>query len=658
MTAAVRPTPDRPAGWSAADLRRLASVVAAFASGDPPRRAALVADALARVAEPGDQRQLRLALRAMDSRLLNRLLGHGGVRLRDLGGAASDAYLLGWATSRFAQRRSAFQVLKRLSLFFAYADAGADRRGNANWPEIGYGPLRVPVDPGPPAIEPLRIDRPTVLEADVVVVGSGAGGGVVAQELARSGRSVVVVEAGPHVRETEMPLSEVDGFERMYLDHGLLASDDAGVVLFSGSVLGGGTTINWASCFDPPGWLRDEWAHRHGVDGFDGPELDGDLRVLRDELVYAPPPWIPPKDQVILQGAAELGWEAGPTERSAVDCGDCGSCSFGCRRRAKRSGPVLHLADAAHHGARVVVETPIDRVIVDDRRAIGVEGRTAAGHRLTVRAAQVVVAAGALRTPAVLERSGVTHPAVGRNLRIHPVPVVIGRYGQPIEMWLGTTQGAASRRFLGPGAPGGGPGGFIVESAPAHVGLAASLLPWEGRSANAATLAELRYVAPLIAICRDLDGGNVTLRRSGTVGIHYRLSERDGETVRAAAVAMARLHRAANALEIAVLATPAPRSYAGDHFEDYVRRLARLDVAPNRLFVASAHQMGTARMGADPAQYACDARGRVRADAQGSTIQGLYVADASLFPSASGVNPMVTVMALARRVARTVASEA
>ena len=617
-----------------------------------------MADALARVADPADQRQLRLVLWAMDSRLLNRLLGHGGVRLRGLEGAAGDDYLLGWGTSRLAQRRSAFQVLKRLSLFFAYADAGPNGRGNANWPEMGYGPLRVPVDPEPPVIEPLRIERPTVIEADVVVVGSGAGGGVVAQELARSGRSVVVVEAGPHVREAEMPLSEIDGFDRMYLDHGLLASDDAGVVLFSGSVLGGGTTINWASCFDPAAWLRDEWAHRHGIDGVDGPELDADLRVLHDELVYAPPPWIPPKDQVLLQGAAQLGWEAGPMERNAVECGDCGSCSFGCRRGAKRSGPVLHLADAARHGARFLVETAVDRVMVDDRRAVGVEGRTAAGHRVTVRAARVVVAAGALRTPAILERSGVAHPAIGRNLHVHPVPVAIGRYGQPIEMWRGTTQGAASRRFLGPGAPGGGPGGFIVESAPAHVGLAASVLPWEGRSANAAMLAELRYIAPLIAICRDLDGGTVTARRNGTVGIHYRLSERDGETVRAAAVAMARVHRAANALEIAVVATPAPRSYAGDHFEDYVRRLGRLDIAPNRLSIASAHQMGTARMGADPDEYACDPRGRVRADAQGSTVEGLYVADASLFPSASGVNPMVTVMALARRVARTVASEA
>ena len=183
------------------------------------------------------------------------------------------------------------------------------------------------------------------------------------------------------------------------------------------------------------------------------------------------------------------------------------------------------------------------------------------------------------------------------------------------------------------------------------------MLPWEGRAANETLLGDLRYLAPLIAICRDLDGGSVSLRRSGAVRIRYRLSERDGATVRAAAVALAQIHRAANALEISVLATPAPRSYAGDHVETFLRRLGRLDTAANRLFITSAHQMGTARMGADAAQHVCDPRGHVRADVRGTLVGGLFVADGSLFPTAAGVNPMVTVMALARRVARTVTAE-
>jgi long-chain-alcohol oxidase len=653
-----RPTPAIPRGWNSKDLERLAVVAEAFAGGDPHRRAALIADAIARVADPPDQRLLRLALRAFDSRVINRLLGLGAVRLRDLDQDARDAYLMAWATSRLGRRRSTFQVLKRLSLFFAYADPGPDGEGNPHWGAMGYGPLRVPVEPGPPAVRPLPVNGPTVLEADVAIVGSGAGGGVVGQELARRGRSVVVVEAGPFIRETEMPLTEIDGLDRMYLDHGLLTSDDAGVVMFSGSVLGGGTTVNWASCFAPPDWLRTEWAREHGIDGFEGGEGEADMLALREELAFAEPPMIPPKDQVVLRGAAAVGWDAAPMERNAVACGDCGSCGFGCRRGAKRSGPVLHLAEAARNGARVVVDATVERVLLRGGRAIGVEAITSAGHSLTVRAPSVVIAAGALRTPAILRRSGLGHQAIGRYLRIHPVPAVIGRYGQPIEMWRGTTQGATSRQFVGPGRPGGGPGGFIIESAPTHVGVAASLLPWEGRAANEAMLADLRYIAPLIAICRDLDSGTVAMRRNGTVRIGYRLSERDGATVRAAAGAMARMHRAANALEISVLATPAPRSYAGDHFEGYLRRLARLDTGPNRMFIASAHQMGTARMGADPADHVCDPRGRVRADVRGTLVDGLFVADGSLFPSASGVNPMVTIMALARRVARTVASQA
>ena len=122
----------------------------------------------------------------------------------------------------------------------------------------------------------------------------------------------------------------------MYLDHGLLATDDAGVVVFAGSVLGGGTTINWTSCFDPPAWLRSEWASRHGLDGFDGPEAEADLAALRDELGYVEPPWVPPKDQVIIRGASELGWHARQMERNASECGDCGGCGYECRRRAKQ----------------------------------------------------------------------------------------------------------------------------------------------------------------------------------------------------------------------------------------------------------------------------------------------------------------------------------
>jgi choline dehydrogenase-like flavoprotein len=233
----------------------------------------------------------------------------------------------------------------------------------------------------------------------------------------------------------------------------------------------------------------------------------------------------------------------------------------------------------------------------------------------------------------------------------------------PVDMWHGPMQGARSLQF----ATGEeGRNGYVIESAPGHPGLLALALPWEGIDEHAASMRDARYLAPLIAVTRDGGAGRVSLTRAGRVRVDYRLDPVGVTTLRHAAVRMARLARAAGAGEIVVAATPAirfmpvrasPESDAASYgrFED---RVARMDFRPNRGSVFSAHQMGTVRMGASPRDHACDPHGRVRARGRRDrVVAGLYVADASLFPTALGVNPMLTVMALARRVARTVLAE-
>ena len=678
---ATRPAePVAPPDWSDRDLARLAAVFETFVTGGAIRRATMAAALLSDVADPADVRLLRRVLRAIDTRPANLLLGEGPVRFRDLRPERREALLRRWATSRLGARRTAFQVLKRLACFLAYADPGpAGGDGNALWTRIGYRPADEPVTPLPPALAPLEVAavrEPLVLEADMVVVGSGSGGGVMAAALAAAGRSVLVVEAGAFVPESHMPGGELEGFNRLYLDHGLTATADLGVAILAGSTLGGGTVVNWATCLAPPDWLRAEWAAGHGLEGFDGPETAADVASLQAELGVSPPPGIPPKDRVILDGAAALGWEAAPLMRDAAGCGDCGSCGFGCRRGAKHSGPRAHLAMAAVHGARVLARAPVDHVLIEQGRAVGVRGRVVfadgSSRPFDVRARQTVLAAGALRTPAVLAASGVAHPAIGANLRLHPVAVVAGRMPWPVEMWRGTMQGAGLVQFLRPGPAdrehhGPAHGGFLVESAPAHPGLVATAFPWDGAVDHAARMALVRSYAPLIGIIRDAGSGRVRPTGGGRVRVDYRLAAQDARTVRRALVEMARLARAAGAVEVVALGTPpatlqlAPARggapVAPPAWEAYLRRLAAFDFAPNRGFLFSAHQMGTARAGADPRTSACDPWGRVRTGTSGGVVPGLYVADTSLFPTASGVNPMITVMALARRVARTVLAE-
>ena len=669
------PEPVAPGDWSGRDLARLAAVFETFVTGAAIRRATMAASLLSRVADPADVRALRLALRALDSRAANALLRQGAVRFRDLPPERREALLLSWATSRIGQRRTAFQTLKRLACFLAYADPGPAGAVNPFWARIGYQPIAEPVTPIAPAIHPLELPAgraPIVLDTDVAIVGSGAGGGVVAAVLAGSGRDVLVVEAGAYVPETAMSPGELAGLDGMYLDHGLTSTSDLGIAILAGSTLGGGTVVNWATCFAPPDWLRTEWAAGHGLEGFDGPETAADVAALRSELAFAPPPGIPPKDDVILQGASALGWDAAPLERDADGCGDCGACGFGCRRGTKRSGPRAHLAEAAERGARFLVRAHADRLLVEGGAAVGVAGRAERGDGstvpFTVRARQVVVSAGTLRTPGLLAASGLEHPAIGANLRLHPVAAVAGRMPWPVEMWRGTMQAASCNRFVRPGPADGhvhapAHGGFIVESAPAHPGLIALAFPWWGASDHAVRMTRVRSYAPLIGIVRDTGSGQVRTSRSGHVRIDYSIGGADAQTARRALVEMARLARAAGALEVVALGTPGAMAGSGPEvssntWDAYLRRLATFDFRPNRGFLFSAHQMGTARAGSNPRTSACDPWGRVRSDTSGGVVRGLYVADASLFPTASGVNPMVTVMVLARRVARTMLADA
>jgi choline dehydrogenase-like flavoprotein len=640
---------DRPTGWSEDQLRTLADLFAAIVEpvgdGEARRHAELAATALSEVADPADLRQVRLTISLLGSRL-------GTLALAQRSTSDRERMLRAWSTSPIPLRRSFFQLMKRLAAFFAYADPGPTGT-NPRWRQLGYGFVDEPIAQTQPIEHALvQVDRSRSerleLEAEVVVVGSGAGGAVIAARLAEAGRDVLVVEAAEYLAEANLPRSELDGFNQLFLDRGLTATSDLSIGILAGAAVGGGTFINWTTCIEPPASVRTDWAKQHGLDGLDGTDTDAHLARLRDELGFCAPPYIPPKDRLILDGAAALGWEAAPTQRNAADCGDCGACSFGCRRGAKRSGQRLHLARAVEHGARLVAGGLVEQVDVKAGRATGVSGRV--GSRpIRIRARTVVVAAGAIRTPALLLNSGLNHPAIGTNLHLHPTAVITALMPSPIEIWRGPTQAARSLELA--------ERGVVIESAPAHPGLVAVALPWRGRAEMGALMSEISHSAPLIGIVRDRDAGRVRLTRAGRPRIDYRISGHDAATARAGLLAMARIARAAGAKRVTALGTPGEsvETDAGERaFMRFLDRVAAFDFAPNRGTLFSAHQMGTARAGADARTSACDPSGRVRADQRGRLIDGLYVGDASLFPTAVGVNPMVTVMLMAARVAEAV----
>jgi choline dehydrogenase-like flavoprotein len=332
-------------------------------------------------------------------------------------------------------------------------------------------------------------------------------------------------------------------------------------------------------------------------------------------------------------------------------------------------------------GARLVDRAAVTAVLVEGGRVAGVaadvapadeagqEARTgvsAPARRLVVRAPRVVLAAGALRTPTILEASGLAHSGTGQGLRIHPVPLVAGLFDEPIDMWRGTMQGARSLEF---NQDDDEHRRYAIESAPGHPGLMALALPWESTDAHAELMHLARYIAPFIAVTRDGGQGRVRLTKSRHVRIDYQLDDAGIATLRHALVSLANLARAAGASRIVAVGSR-PRwhdtrpGHSGDEsraftvFEDALRTF---DFSPNRGSVFSAHQLGTARLGGDPRTHPVDPRGHVRATdggtGTGAIVKGLYVADGSLFPTGTGVNPMIGIMTMARRIARTVLAE-
>ncbi len=354
-----------------------------------------------------------------------------------------------WARGLPPQRRLA-AALGPLALLAAYAWPGPARDAT------GYpGPLG-PAPDVPRRLAPLRPEGDQELACDVVVVGSGAGGGVAAAELARAGLDVVVLEKGGYLAERDFSHQEGDAYRDLYLYAMTLTTDDLACRIVAGSALGGGTVVNYSTSFATPPAVLAEWAATSGVEAFVSGEVEASLEAVAGRLGVTEDQSRPgARDQLLERGLERLGWHAGPLPRNVRGCpqdAGCGWCAFGCRVGAKQSTLVTYLEEAAAAGARLVVGADARRVLVAGGRAAGVEARTASGHRLVVRARAVVAAAGAVETPALLLRSGLGGQ-VGHHLRLHPGTAAMGVFDEPVRWWEGTLQArwsAQLRDRLGP----------------------------------------------------------------------------------------------------------------------------------------------------------------------------------------------------------------
>jgi len=623
----------------------LQAVAATLVADGPPDLGDRVARKIASLPRAADRAELDLLLRLLDSRAVNLLLSGLALPFTQMSADQRERCLRGWATSRLPQRRKAFQALKRLTTVTHYTTPGVARA-------IGYpGPLGPP-PATPKPIRPVAIERDTTLTCDVVIVGSGAGGGVVAAELAAAGKDVVVLEKGGYRNEADFTHQEGDALETMYDAGGLLATSDLGLVVLQGATLGGGTVINYTTSFPTPETVRRQWAKEHNLPHFESAEftrsLDAVARRIAVNTDHAKPSG---RDQVLIRGLEQLGWHHGLLPRDVRNCPQddgCGYCGMGCRRGAKQSTLITYLQDAAQRGARILVNCDARRVVIERSAATGVEARVGSST-VTVRAKAVVVAAGSVHSPALLLRSGVKLPALGRNLALHPATAVLADMEQDVRPWTGTVQAHYSDRFadLDSGY------GFKFETAPIHPSLQALAAPWESAAGHRNRMTTLPRTALVGILLRDRFGGRVRVDRDGTAVVDYRLSRYDRAHLRHAIATAAQLLEAAGARDIWLpLARDVSYRPGGKEArEDWLRRADAAGWGPNEILLVTFHQMASCCMGASARESVVDAEHRVWG------IRGLYVADASTFPTASGVNPMLTVMAIAHRAAGIIAHQ-
>ena len=560
--------------------------------------------------------------------------------------------LLSWADSSLRKRRGAFQALRK-AIGFLYVMLPGDGGTNAVWQKIRYpGPLGVQKHGAARLLNVIVPDKETALSCDVCVIGSGAGGGVAAAVLSAAGQDVIVLEAENYYDDADFDGAELAGFQRLYSEGGFAATQDHSVGLLAGECLGGGTVVNYCTSFRTPDDIRSEWAAA-GVPWIAGSEYARSLDAVCERLqVNREHNRVSAREQVLERGLKALGWHVDAMPRNVVGCDQgrvCGYCGYGCAIGAKQSVTKTWLSDAQTLGARFVVTTRAKRIRIEVGAATGVDAVSKSGHRVSVKCRVVVVACGAIHTAALLLRSGLSNEHIGRHLRLHPVSNVCGVFQEEIRPWEGTMQAIYSDEFRNLT----GNYGVKFETTALQPVIAMAPLPWRTPAQFRGLMERFANTSAIGVLLRDRYGGRVRIDSEGNPVSSYSLSEYDRLHMRAGFNGAAQILEAAGAK---LIYSPHAKycSYEPGRrgsLESFAREMDRAGWDNGQLALFSFHIMGTARLGDSMKNSATNP------DGETWETRNLYVMDGSSFPSASGVNPMISIEAIAHRNAQALSAE-
>ena len=671
-----------PVHLSPAQREKLGVFAACILAGAPAStetNAQLIARCDARLASlPAHKQQdFGTAIDVLSSRI-GALLANGGLRpFRARSIAEQSACLHAWGRSRIPQLRSAYQAVRRLILAVHYArhevaaQMGYAGPLQARTPRVSWegplagthvdsepvhrGPFTMPgaiaaISAPPRVITGATIGGDVHRNADAVVIGTGAGGAVAAARLAEAGYDVVMLEEGGYFTKSDFTEREAELTERLYAEGAMRTTEDLSVALVQGSTVGGSTTVNWMIMLRTPPYVLEQWARESGVYGMSPSEMAPIFDRIESEVHSrtVPPDAHSANNRILLDGAATLGWRTTSAAINANGCIRCGFCGVGCRHDAKQSTNVTFVPRALAAGATLYANAHVSRVELRERdsgsgtpplkRVHATVGQGAASRSVTIDAPLVVVAGGAIGTPSLLQRSGFGGGGVGNWLRLHPTTAIYGSYAREILPSTGISLSSMSDEFI---RWKGTDYGFWIQCPPMHPSFTAAAMPGFGAS-HAAGMRDFNRMGVLIGLTRDgadtkTSSGRVRVDRKGRTSIEYRLTAADQQRVRGSLVAAAQMHLAAGATEVGTLLTePLTIRTAAD-----IARLDNVSLAPNDIGLFSAHVNGTCRMGTDPSTSGATP------DGERHGVRGLYISDGSLLPTALGVNPQETIMAVA-----------
>jgi choline dehydrogenase-like flavoprotein len=480
-----------------------------------------------------------------------------------------------------------------------------------------------------------RITGERLLRADACVIGTGAGGAPVAKELAEGGMRVVMLEEGERRTPDEFNARPRDMTALLYRDAGQVATvGNVPIVLPLGSHVGGTTLVNSGTCFRTPPAVLELWAERFGLEQLGVEELDPFFRRVERELnVSQVPPDLAGRNALVVKrGADALGWSGDFIFRNARGCVGSGVCAFGCPTSAKQHTGQTYVPRAWEAGAVTYSGCRANRIVVEGGRARAVEASTRAGGRVRVECDLVVVACGAIHTPLLLRRNGLGLESgeLGRNLAIHPATAVRAEFDEEIDMARGVPQSYYIDEFADEG--------IMFEGAAGPPDYLAMSFPFS-RERHRELMLRYRHLSQFGVMVSDSSRGFVR-ERAGRVEIRYELLPADVELFRRGIELLAELYWEAGARRVFL-----PVAGHAEECEPDPRPLRDVRLRAPDLTLMGFHPLGTARADASPA------RGVVDGDFRVHGVEGVYVADASAVPSALGVNPQITIMALATRLA-------